>query len=284
MKTVLVTGVSTGIGRGIATVLGRAGWHVYGSVRKTEDAAAFEAALAGQGTALLFDVTDDAAIAAAAQELSTKLGDVGLDGLVNNAGIAIGGPMEYAPLPELRRQFDVNVFGLVAVTQAFLPLLGAKGKPRKRPGRIINISSVGGRFTFPFFGPYSASKHAVEAISDAMRRELLVHGIDVIVIEPGAIKTPIWEKGRDQDAAPYEGTPYYDALQRALEATKEFEAGGLDPEDVGALALKILTRSRPKTRYVIQRGGSLSFRIRRALPDRFIDRVAAQQLGIKRRK
>lgn len=284
MKSVLITGVSSGIGRGIATVLGKAGWRVYGSVRNAEDAAAFEAALKGQGKALVFDVTDGDAISRAAAQLTGELGEAGLDALVNNAGIAVGGPLELLPLDELRKQFEVNVFGLVAVTQAFLPLLGARGKVRKKPGKIINISSVGGKFTFPFFGPYAASKHAVEALSDAMRRELMVHGIDVIVIEPGAINTPIWEKGRDQDITPYVGTPYYESLNNATERTRELEAGGLAPEKVGKLALKILRSSKPKTRNVIQRGGALSFRIRLALPDRMVDGAVAKALGIKRRK
>lgn len=281
MKTAVVTGVSTGIGRGIAAVLAKNGWRVYGSVRKPEDAQAFEAAVGANAKALLFDVTDQRAMRDAADVLGRELGGEGLDALVNNAGIAVGGPLETLPIDDLRRQFEVNVFGLMAATQAFLPLLGA-ARPRRKPGRIINISSVGGKFTFPFFGPYAASKHAVESLSDALRRELMVHGIDVIVIEPGAIRTPIWDKGRDRDQSPFVGSAYETPLRNILERTRALEAGGLLPEDVGRLALSILNSARPKTRYIIQRGGALSLHVRRTLPERLVDAAIAKQLGIKR--
>jgi len=284
MKTVLVTGVSSGIGRGIATVLGRAGWHVYGSVRKAEDAAAFESALAGQGTALVFDVTDEAGIAAAAARLTAELGDKGLDALVNNAGISINGPLELLPLSAIRQQFEVNLISVVAVTQAFLPLLGAGTRPRKKPGKIINISSIGGRRALPFAGPYCATKFALEGLSDSWRRELMVHGIDVILIEPGAIKSEIWSKALNTDLDTYDATPYATPVRRTIDAIRTIDKRALPAEDVGKVALLILSSNHPKTRYIVQEGGPNSLRFQELLPDRLLDRLIAGRLGIKRRK
>ena len=177
MRAVVVTGVSTGIGRGVATILARNGFHVFGSVRHPDHAADFEKSLSGNGTALVFDVTDQTAVLAAAERVRARVGGDGLVGLVNNAGITVLGPLESIDLAALRHQFNVNAVAQIGVAQAFLPLL----KAASPPGRIVNISS-GGRIALPFIGPYAASKFALEGLSDALRRELIVHGVDVIVV------------------------------------------------------------------------------------------------------
>ena len=279
-KSALVTGVSTGIGRAIATSLAGAGWQVFGSVRNDKDAADFEKDLGGKATALIFDVTDRAAVEQAAADLSAKLGDGGLDLLVNNAGLSRNGPLQYLNLDDLRYQLEVNTIALFSVTQVFLPLLGAQVPKRANPGRIINISSVGGQVAMPFLGPYAASKFAVEALSDSFRRELMVYGIDVTIIQPGPIKTAIWEKINEEEIVRYRETAYGPAIENMLNFVAESEQKGLPAEAVGKLVLRILKSKRPKTRYVIQRGGPIAHFISRMLPDRLLDRLIAGQLGL----
>jgi NAD(P)-dependent dehydrogenase (short-subunit alcohol dehydrogenase family) len=280
MRAVVVTGVSTGIGRGIATILGRNGFHVFGSVRHAEHAGDFEAALGGNGTALVFDVTDQAAVRAAAEQVRDRVGTEGIAGLVNNAGISVQGPLESVGLDDLRRQFEVNTIAAIGVAQAFLPLLGASAPPRAAPGRIVNISSVGGRIALPFVGPYAASKFALEALSDSLRRELTVYGIKVIVIQPGSIDTPIWDKGAAEDIERHRGTPYYSSLNWFRNAALKIGRGGLPPEAVGEAVLKALTAPRPKTRYVVQRGGPLQFHVTRHLPVWLVDRQIARRFRL----
>src|ERR1041384_744002 len=190
---VLVTGASTGIGEACALCLTAAGFRVFAGVRRTEDGERLGAR--GGIESVLLDVTVPAQIAAAASDLAGKVGDAGLAGLVNNAGIAVGGPVEYVSAEDLRRQLEVNVVGLHEVTRAFLPLI------RRARGRIVHIGSISGLIASPFTGPYAASKHAVEALAEALRVALAPEGIHVSVVEPGQVRTPIWEKGLSQYAA-----------------------------------------------------------------------------------
>jgi NAD(P)-dependent dehydrogenase (short-subunit alcohol dehydrogenase family) len=280
MRAVVVTGVSTGIGRGIATVLGRNGFHVFGSVRHADHGRDFEAALGGKGTALQFDVTDQAAVRTAAELVRDRVGAKGLAGLVNNAGITVQGPLQSIDLDALRRQFEVNTIAAIGVAQAFLPLLGAAAPFRAEPGRIVNISSVSGRIALPFVGPYAASKFALEGLSDSLRRELAVYGIKVIVIQPGSIDTPLWDKGAAHDIERYRGTPYYSSLGWFRNAALKIGRGGLPPEAVGEAVLKALTAAKPKARYVVQRGGPLRFQITRHLPSRLLDRQIARRFRL----
>ncbi len=284
MRAVVVTGVSTGIGRGIATVLGRNGFHVFGGVRHADHGRDFEAVLGGNGTALIFDVTDQAAVRAAANGVRERIGADELAGLVNNSGISVQGPLEAIALDEIRRQFEVNAIAAIGVTQAFLPLLGATTPPRAAPGRIVNISSVGGRIALPFVGPYAASKFALEGLSDSLRRELAVYGIKVIVIQPGSIDTPIWDKGAADDIEPYRNTPYYSSMNWFRGAALKIGRGGLSPEAVGDAVLKALTVPKPKARYVVQRGGPLQFHITRHLPARLVDGMIARRFRLMRPK
>ena len=282
-KTAVITGVSTGIGRAIAKELIDAGWRVFGSVRKEKDAAEASVALGAKFTPLLFDVTDDAAIRREAAKVEAALGGGTLDALVNNAGVAVAGPVRYLDLDDLKRQMDINVYGPIRVIQAFLPLLGADHSRKGAPGRIINMSSVAGKVASPFMSPYAISKHALEAMSEALRRELAVHAIDVIIIGPGAIRTPIWAKADDLDVDKYKSTEYFGYLVGMRNTMKSFGDAGLEPEEVGRLALRILSTPKPKTRYPILRNKFAMWILPNLLPKRMVDRAILKRFGMKPR-
>ncbi len=270
-RNVLVTGASTGIGEACALRMAERGWRVFAAVRKEADGARL---LARGGAAIVpvtLDVVDASQIAAAMETVGKAVGEAGLHGLVNNAGIAVSGPLELLPLADLRRQFEVNVFGLLAVTQAALPLL------RRGRGRIVNMSSIAGRATSPIVAAYAASKHAVEAISDGLRMELLGQGVGVAVIEPGVVRTPIWEKGRaesegrlaalnNEDEARYRGL--VEGLRRFV---SEHSPKGLPPEAVADAVEHALTAARPRTRYLVGSDARLRALLAWLLPDRWSD-------------
>ena len=275
----VVTGASTGIGRAIAKSLIDEGWRVFASVRKESDADKLRDALGEALTPLIFDVTDEAGIARGAETVRDALNGRTLNGLVNNAGIAVAGPLRYIALDELQHQLNVNLFGVLRVTQAFVPMLGADKSYQGEPGRIINMSSVAGKIASPIMGPYSMSKHALEAFSDSLRRELMMHGIDVAVIAPGAVKTPIWDKADDIDAEQYKGTEYYDVLVGMREKYKALGDEGLPPEDIGALARGILTGKARKTRYAVLRNKLMMWTLPRLMPKRMVDKIIAKRFG-----
>ncbi len=279
MKSVSITGVSTGIGLATTKAVIGAGFHVFGSVRNAADAQTLREKFPTNFTPLVFDVTDISAIESAAKQVASAIGNETLAGLINNAGIAISGPLMHLRLDMLRKQFEVNVFGLLAVTQAFAPLLGMDLARRGKPGRIINISSVSGKLGSPFVGAYVASKHALEGMSETMRRELMLFGIDVILVGPGAIRTPIWGKA---DFESYSNTPYKASLDLAYQYMQELAAGGLAPERCADLLVKILTVARPRTRYALVPKPILNWLLPRLLPSRWIDAVMARRLGLKR--
>jgi NAD(P)-dependent dehydrogenase (short-subunit alcohol dehydrogenase family) len=283
-RTAVVTGVSTGIGQAICARLINDGWRVFGSVRKEADADAARGALGDAFTPLVFDVTDGPAVAAAGEQVSDALAGRTLDGLVNNAGIAVAGPARYVPIDDLKTQFDVNVYGVVRTSQTFLPLLGADHDRTGKPGKIINISSVSGKFSAPFMSPYSMSKYAVEALSDAMRAELLIHGIDVVIVEPGPVKTPIFAKTADLDFSPYKETEYRDALDRMVSSSQRLGKDGLEPEDLGNLIAEIFNNPSPKTRYPILKNKFSRWTLPRLLPTRMVDRALARRMGMRKRK
>ncbi len=279
-KTALVTGVSSGIGRAIAEALIKDGWHVYGSVRKQQDAEAAKTALGDGFTPTLFDVTDAEAIARAADEISAALGERTLNGLVNNAGVAVAGPIGHIPIDDIKRQFDINVYGPIRVIQAFLPLLGAD-KTRQGPkGKIINMSSVAGKIATPFMSPYAMSKHALEAMTDALRRELKLYGIDAVSVGPGAVKTPIWAKADDINIDQYKDTDFYPYLNGMKKNMQAVGDEGLPPEDVGTLVRDILTGAKGATRYAILNGRLTNWVLPRLLPKRMIDNAIAQRFGL----
>jgi NAD(P)-dependent dehydrogenase (short-subunit alcohol dehydrogenase family) len=281
-KAVVVTGVSSGIGYATARELIDHGYQLFGSVRKQEDADRLAAEWGEAFTPLLFDVTDEAAIETAADQVEEYIGEGNLAGLVNNAGIAVAGPLMYVTIDEIRRQFEANVFGVTAVTQAFLPLLGAwKEAPRPR-GRIINISSVSGHTAYPFMGPYAASKSAMEAMSNSLRRELLLYDIDVILIVPGTVKTPIWDKADQIDVEQYADTDYIDILKRMQQTVTEVGRQGMPVEKVSRTVRLALETPRPKVRYVLANSWLYGWMLPRWMPARWLDRIVARQWGLAR--
>lgn len=280
MKSVVITGVSTGIGWGATKVLTKKGFHVFGSVRKQEDADRLKKEFGDRFTPLFFDVTDEPAIRRAAMEVRTALNGETLFGLVNNAGIAVSGPLLEINPDEFRKQMEVNLTGPLLVTQAFGPLLGADRSLKGAPGRIVMISSVGGKQAAPFVGPYSASKYALEGFSESLRRELLLFGIDVIIIGPGAVKTEIWAKAEDVDITPYSNSPYYPILKKFRDYFLASGKTGLAPEVLGRLILKVLTVRNPKVRYAVLSGRLMNWTIPQLLPKRFLDRTIGKAVGL----
>lgn len=273
--SVLITGASTGIGEACAHYFAHRGWRVFAGVRQRADARR----LASDSiTPVILDVTKPQHIEKAITQITEAVGEAGLHGLVNNAGVAVAGPFEFLEIDELRRQMEVNFIAQVAVTQAALPLL------RRGPGRIANMSSVSGRIAAPMFGPYAASKFALEAFTDSLRRELIPWDIHVASIEPGAIKTEIWKKGEAYaqerlDALPPKAATYYgQLLSKIVRYTQRADARGLHPDVVAAATFHALSAPRPKTRYVVGRGTWLTVLATRLLPDRWLDRLATRRL------
>ncbi len=282
MKSVVVTGASTGIGWGCVKVLTGKGFHVFGSVRKQADADRLSKEFGAAFTPLMFDVTDGAAVAAGAKLVAGKLnGDI-LFGLVNNAGIANPGPLLHLDITSFRQQMEVNVTGQLIVTQAFAPLLGATPDAKsKARGRICMMSSVGGKVASPFLGPYSASKFALEGLSESLRRELTIYGVDVIIIAPGAIATPIWDKADAIDVTRYANTPYAKSLGRVKQYMVGLGKKGLPPERIGETVHTALTASNPKTRYIVT-PEPLTNWLGNHLPKRMLDNTIAKRLGLTR--
>jgi len=278
-KSVVVTGVSTGIGWAITKVLTAKGFHVFGSVRKQADADRLQAEFGSAFTPLVFDVTDEAAVTAAARKVEADLDGATLAGLVNNAGIAIAGPLLHLPVEEFRQQLDVNLTGVVIATQAFGPLLGAGGAPVSAPGRIVNISSVGGKNANPFMGPYCTSKFGLEGLSESLRRELLPFGVDVVIVAPGAVATPIWDKADSVDVTRYDNTIYAPALARMKAFMLSMGKSGLPPEKIGEIVQLALTTPVPKTRYVVSPDPFQVF-MTGVLPKRALDRIIGKRLGL----
>jgi NAD(P)-dependent dehydrogenase (short-subunit alcohol dehydrogenase family) len=281
-KSVVVTGASTGIGYAISAVLGKHGMEVFGGVRKQADAERLQRELGNTFTPLLMDVTEDDAIKAAAEMVSEKLAGRTLFGLVNNAGIAGGGPLLHQPIEEFRKTLEVNLLGPFQVTQAFAPLLGADRTRTGKPGRIVQISSVAGKLAFPFLGAYVASKFALEGMSESLRRELLLYGIDVIVIGPGAVKTPMFDKAQEIDLSPYMTTDYGSILTGFVEYFLNESKKGLPPSRIADAVYKALTARKPRVRYAVVPQRLKNWTLPRALPKRTLDRMIGKQSGLLR--
>ena len=275
----VVTGTSSGIGQACAMALDAQGGRVFAGVRREADAERLRSQASERLTPLLLDVTDPEAIAAAARHVAEAVGEAGIAGLVNNAGIAVAGPLEIVPLAELRKQLEVNVIGPIAVTQAFLPLL-------RKARRIVNMSSVSGRFVVPYLGPYAASKFALEALSDSLRIELRTWGIHVALVEPASIATPIWEKsfaaGEELEAAAARSrrrciAQDLDALRMAIQRAADT---AMPVERVVRAVLHALTARRPKTRYPVGLQTQIAIRIFSWLPDRLRDWSMRRRIGL----
>jgi NAD(P)-dependent dehydrogenase (short-subunit alcohol dehydrogenase family) len=279
MRSVVVTGASTGIGWATAKLLLTSGFRVFGSVRKQADAERLGSEFGANFTPLLFDVTDEAAVLAAAREVRAALNGETLAGLVNNAGIAVTGPVLELAADEFRRQMDVNVIGPVIATQAFGPLLGVDPSLKGPKGRIVMVSSVAGKNGNPLMSAYSASKHAIEGLSEGLRREMMLFGVDVIIIAPGAVKTPIWSKAEEVDISGYSNSPFLPALEKIRKLMLRLGENGLPPEKIAEAIVSALTSAKPKVRYSIT-PDPMRHVITAVLPKRTVDRIVAKRLGL----
>ena len=281
-SAVVVSGVSSGIGLAVARDLCARGFHVFGTVRREVDAARLHQELAPNFTPLFLDITDQGAILAAAKTAHDALAGATIFGLVNNAGAGGGGPLMHQDPAELMSAFHNLAVGPVMMAQAFLPMLGARRGFKGPPGRIVNITSVGGRIAFPFLGSYVAGKHALEALSDCLRRELLLYGIDLIIVEPGATKTAIWQKAVAEENPRYTETDYGPSYGAFIREFSEEGQSGLDPARVARIVHSALTVRRPRTRYAVVPKRLLNWSLPRLLPDRAVDIIFARRLGLKR--
>jgi NAD(P)-dependent dehydrogenase (short-subunit alcohol dehydrogenase family) len=277
---VLITGASTGIGRASALLLDRSGYCVFTGVRKAQVGKELQAEASERLTPVILDITQAEQIAGAVEAVKEALGaNLGLAGLVNNAGIAVAGPTEFLPIDVLRRQLEVNVIGQIAVTQAFLPLI------RKGHGRIVNISSAIGRFALPFLGAYSASKFAMEALTDSLRRELLPWNIHVSIVEPGVIETPIWEKSyavadaMEAELPPQAKELYAESFSTGRGFIEKLRRRAIPPEAVAKAVSRCLEARRPKSRYIVGAGARLPELIATFVPDRLADWGVRKVLG-----
>lgn len=279
MKSALITGCSSGIGRATALRLDERGWRVFAGVRKPEDAEALAAEASERLEPLIVDVADGSSIDDARDRVAAA-SPGGLDGLVNNAGTAYSGPLEFIPLEDIRKQLEINLVGHVAMIQAMLPSL------RSARGRIVNITSIGGIVATPFFGPYNASKFALEAISDCLRVELRPWGIETIAIEPGSVATEIWSGGAEnfrqmQERMPPEANELYsEAMKATAKASADTGARGIPPEDAAAAIERALTAKRPRARYLVGRDAKQMAGASRVLPARIYDRLVGRTLKL----
>src|SRR3954452_15070863 len=275
---VVVTGASTGIGGANALFLDKKGYRVFAGVRKQADAKALAADASDQLTPITIDVTKERSIKSAKDKVQRAVGKDGLVGLVNNAGVGDGGPVETMDLDILRNVLEVNLVGQVAVTQAFLPLV------RKAPGTIVFIASIGGRIASPFMSPYNTSKFAVEALGESLRQELAPWGIDVAVIEPGSIDTPIWSKGAEtiddqkDNMSPTAKRLYSKQLERMDEVLSETASRGISPEKVAKVIGEAIRSEKPKHRYLVGRDAKIAAKLKGNLPDRTFTKLIGRQI------
>ena len=280
--TAVVTGASTGIGYACVERLTNEGWQVFAAVRKDEDAKRLTDAFGDKVTPLMMDVTDQAAIDAAAAKVREALEGRTLNGLVNNAGVAVAGPLLELPIEDFERQMAINVTGQVRVTQAFGPLLGADLDLKGEPGRIVMMSSMAGEMGAPFLAPYAASKHALEGLSKSLRRELNVFGIQVVVIGPGAVATPIWAKSDEVDVSAYESSIFYDALVRLRNYMSKSGPEGFPPSRIADRVYRAFTDAGPRFRYAIVPQRFMNWSLPRMLPARKVDEIVTKRLGLHR--
>jgi NAD(P)-dependent dehydrogenase (short-subunit alcohol dehydrogenase family) len=276
MRSALVTGASSGIGRATVRRLDAAGWKVFAGVRKEEDADALRAESSERLEPLMLDVLDADAIAAAGERVAAEPG--GLDGLVDNAGAAVAGPLEALPIEDFRRQVELNLTAQLAVTQAMLPAI------RVARGRVVLISSMGGRVALPLTGAYHAAKFGLEGLGDSLRQELAPWGIKVVLVEPGSIDTPIWSSGEEDadrifdKASPRLRELYGGAVERYRQVVKDTAERGVPPEKVAARIEHALTASRPRARYLVGMDAQVMARLKPLLPTPVFDALIARAM------
>src|ERR1700735_4784920 len=282
-KDVVVTGVSTGIGWGTTKVLVSKEFRVFGSVRKQADADRLQKQTDAGFVPLVMDITDAEAVHQAAQKVGSMTGDRNLIGLVNNAGMVVSGPLLYLRPSEYRRQLEVNMVSPLVVIQAFAPLLGTDKKRQGTPGRIVNITSSVAKVAIPLLGAYSASKFGLEGMSDALRRELMLFGIDVVMIEPGTVNTSMYDKGEKEDLSEFKQTEYWEAVQNFQKfIVTEARTNGLSPERLGEAVHVALSTAKPKARYAVVPQRFKNWTLPRLLPTRMLDSGLAKRLGLKK--
>lgn len=278
-RAVVISGASSGIGEACAIYLDKLGYQVFAGVRRNADGEKLKRKTSNRLTPIFLDVTDEASIMAAANTINAALGTAGLNGLINNAGIVVAGPLEFLPVAEIRKQLEVNVIGQIAVTQAFLPLL------RKSQGRVINMGSDNGKVSVPFLGPYCASKFALEALTDALRIELQPWGISVSIVEPGTVTTPIWEtsiaKANDiWNKLPEAYSLYNPAIDAIRKTASKLSKNGFPAEVVAKAVAHALTAKRPKTRYVVGLDAKVNIWVAKIMPDWILDKLIAQYFDL----
>jgi NAD(P)-dependent dehydrogenase (short-subunit alcohol dehydrogenase family) len=278
-KDVVITGVSTGIGRETTRLFLSKGYRVFGSVRKQTDADRLQKEMGDRYVPLIVDVTDADAIQRAREKVEAMLGSNRLAGLVNNAGIVVSGPLLYLRPSEFRRQLEANMVGPLMVTQGFAPLLGTDVKRTGPVGRIVNISSTVAKVVPPFLGAYAASKWGLEGMSEALRRELMLFGIDLVIIEPGAVNTAMYDKGETEDLSEFKTTPYWGAIENFQRYIVAEGRKGLPPERLAKAVYVALTAAKPKTRYAVVPQRLKNWTLPRLLPDRVVDKAIAKQMG-----
>jgi NAD(P)-dependent dehydrogenase (short-subunit alcohol dehydrogenase family) len=276
--SVLITGASSGIGKATVAALLKRNYRVFGTIRQESHASDLKNEFGSQFFPLLLDVRDGETVINAAKAVKETLDGSGLRALINNAGVTVQGPLMHFPLKEFQELFDINVFGPLRLIQAFLPLLGAQRPSKTAPGRIINVSSVAGKLSYPFLGAYAASKHALEAMSDALRRELMIYGIDVIVIEPSEVATPIFDK--QPRVSSYATTDYGAVHQKLLNQMDAMKQQAMPVDRVVKHVLDALEKKRPKTRYAVLPYSLWlwGWFLPRHLTDRALDRLVARLL------
>ncbi|MBI1339078.1 SDR family NAD(P)-dependent oxidoreductase [bacterium] len=278
-RTAMVTGASSGIGWGAVKVLAANGFQVFGSVRKAADADKLKQEFGDRFTPVLFDVTDEERVRAGAEEVRAALGGRRLGGLVNNAGIAVGGPLLHLPVADFRKQLEVNLTGVLIATQAFAPLLGADPSLEGPAGRIVNIGSVGGRQAFPFMGPYHTTKFGLEGFTESLRRELLIFGIDATLIAPGSVASEIWGKSDAEDWSAYDHTAFKRPLAMMRDQLRKTAGKGLPPERIGEAILRQLTAANPATHVTVTPEPFMGFLLK-WLPKRMVDKAVGERMGL----
>jgi len=280
-KDVVVTGVSTGIGWGTTKILVSKGFRVFGSVRKQADADRLQSEFGNGFVPLLMDITDADAVHPAAQKVGTMIGDRNLVGLVNNAGIVVSGPLLYLRPSEYKRQLEVNMISPLVVIQAFAPLLGTDKKRQGPAGRVVSISSSTVKVAVPLLGAYSSSKSGLEGMLDVLRRELMLFGIDVVIIEPGTVNTAMYDKGEKEDLSEFKQTEYWEAVQTFQKfIVNEARTNGLSPERLGEAVHVALTTAKPEARYAIIPQRFKNWTLPRLLPVRMLDAQLAKMMGL----
>ena len=284
-KDVVVTGVSTGIGFATTKVLVAKGFRVFGSVRKQADADRLQSEFGNGYVPLIIDISDADAVHQAAQQVGSMIGDRNLVGLVNNAGIVVSGPLLYMRPSEYKRQLEVNMISPLVVIQAFAPLLGTNKKRQGPTGRIVNMSSSTAKVVVPLLGAYSSSKCGLEGMSDALRRELMLFGIDLVIIEPGTVNTEMYDKGEKEDLSEFKETEYWEAVQKFQRfIVTEARTNGLPPERLGEAVHVALTAAKPKARYAVVPQRFKNWTLPRLLPMRMLDAYLAKQMGLTKPK